>query len=81
MLFTVVGAMVSGGVITFQGHYWWWLVVGPLIGTVGAGLLFTIDANTPYVGLPLVFPFYFVGARFFFFGTKVDANDSLFFLL
>lgn len=47
MLMTVVGAMGSGGVITFTGRYYWWLVIGPLFGAVGGGLLFTIDAHTP----------------------------------
>ena len=47
MMMTVVGAMVSGGVITYTGRYWWWMVIGPLLSTVASGLLFTIDAHTP----------------------------------
>ena len=46
MLTVVLGAAGSGGVITFTGRYWWWLVISPLIGSVGAGLLFSIDERT-----------------------------------
>lgn len=45
MLMTVAGSMVSGGIITWRGRYFWWLVIGPLLGTIGAGLLFTMDAD------------------------------------
>ncbi|KAF8309584.1 ABC transporter [Clavulina sp. PMI_390] len=46
MMMCVGGAVISGGVITWQGRYWWWLVLSPLLATIGAGLMFTVDANT-----------------------------------
>jgi len=51
MLATVSGAMIAGGVITFTGRYWWWLVIGPIPATVASGLLLTLDAHIPSVSL------------------------------
>ncbi|PVF94124.1 ABC transporter [Serendipita vermifera] len=46
MLSVVVASFGAGGFVSFTGHYWGLMVVGPLVGAVGAGLLFTIDEYT-----------------------------------
>ncbi|EJD43057.1 MFS general substrate transporter, partial [Auricularia subglabra TFB-10046 SS5] len=45
-LTTVLVAMLTGVVINFTGRYWPWLVVSPLLISVGSGLLYTIDEST-----------------------------------
>jgi len=45
-LATVLTVMVSGGVANGTGRYWPWLVMTPLLISVGSGLLYTIDENT-----------------------------------
>lgn len=45
MLMTVAGAMISGAVITWNGRYLYWLIFAPMVATIGAGLLFTMDAD------------------------------------
>jgi MFS family permease len=47
MLSTVVGAGLSGAIISKVGRYWPFLVCSPLLLSVGAGLLFTVDSSTP----------------------------------
>lgn len=49
MLTVVLGAGLSGAVIGVTGRYWWWLVASPLLGSIGSGLLFTLDVHTRYV--------------------------------
>lgn len=60
MLSTVIGAALSGGIISKTGRYWPFLVLSPLVLCVGAGLLFTVDAHTPNARLigqsPLISP-------------------------
>jgi MFS family permease len=46
MLSTVVGAALSGAIISKTGRYWPFLVISPLVFSVGAGLLYTVDAKT-----------------------------------
>ncbi|PVF94123.1 ABC transporter [Serendipita vermifera] len=46
MLSVVISSFGSGGFVNATGHYWSLMVVGPLVGAVGAGLLFTIDEYT-----------------------------------
>jgi len=46
MLSTVVAAGLSGAVISKTGKYWPWLVCSPLVFSVGAGLLYTVDSHT-----------------------------------
>jgi hypothetical protein len=45
MMLVVAGAMCSGIAITVIGRYYHFLIVGPLISTVGAGLLYTITSD------------------------------------
>ncbi|KZT62115.1 ABC transporter [Calocera cornea HHB12733] len=47
MLAVVIFAAVSGGVISFTGRYWPFLFFSPFITAIGAGLLFTLDADAP----------------------------------
>jgi len=47
MMSMVGGVLCGGGIAGRTGRYWHCLIVGPLIAAVGAGLLFTIDAQTP----------------------------------
>ncbi|QRV80183.1 major facilitator superfamily transporter [Ceratobasidium sp. AG-Ba] len=46
MLSVVVAAGLSGGVINGTGRYWPFLVASPLLISVGAGLLYTLDINS-----------------------------------
>ncbi|KAG9104701.1 hypothetical protein FRC07_009755 [Ceratobasidium sp. 392] len=46
MLSVVVAAGGSGGVINGTGRYWPFLVASPLLISVGAGLLYTLDINS-----------------------------------
>jgi len=60
MLSAVIASFGSGAIVNFTGHYLAWLLAGPLIGAVGAGLLFTIDEFTPnshLIGYQIVFGF------------------------
>jgi MFS family permease len=60
MLAAVVASMGTGAIVNITGHYLGWLIVGPMIGAVGAGLLFTIDdhtANAKIIGYQIIFGF------------------------
>ncbi|QRV80260.1 major facilitator superfamily transporter [Ceratobasidium sp. AG-Ba] len=46
MLSVVVAAGLSGGVINATGRFWPFLVGSPLLISVGAGLLYTLDVNS-----------------------------------
>jgi hypothetical protein len=46
MLSSVIAMLVSGGIVNVTGHYLTLLLIGPLIASVGAGLLFTIKEDT-----------------------------------
>jgi hypothetical protein len=44
MISIVGAAAITGGVISFTGHYWGWLFGGPFLSAVGAGLLYTVGS-------------------------------------
>ncbi|GAA5902761.1 MDR family MFS transporter [Sporobolomyces salmoneus] len=46
MLGTVVSVIVSGRLVGTFGRYWHFLVLGPIPGAIGAGLLYTVGPNT-----------------------------------
>ncbi|GAA6023817.1 hypothetical protein JCM11491_000557 [Sporobolomyces phaffii] len=46
MLGTVVSVIVSGRIVGTIGRYWHFLVLGPIPGAIGAGLLYTISPTT-----------------------------------
>lgn len=46
MLAVVISSMISGVIISKTGHYYPFLVLGPLITPIGGGLLYTIDQFT-----------------------------------
>ena len=47
MIGIVGAAAVSGGIISFTGHYWGWLFGGPFLSAIGAGLLYTVGSSYP----------------------------------
>lgn len=58
MMAAVFGTFASGGFVNVTGRYWHVMIVTPLIGAVGAGLLFTIDEHTPtprLIGYQIIF--------------------------
>jgi hypothetical protein len=58
MLSTIIASFASGGVVNATGHYLSMMVVGPCIGAVGAGLLFTINESTSsakLIGFQIIF--------------------------
>jgi EmrB/QacA subfamily drug resistance transporter len=58
MLSAVIASFGSGAFVNGTGHYWSIMIVGPLIGAVGAGLLFTIDEYTSsarLIGYQIIF--------------------------
>jgi len=46
MLSSVVAAGSASGTISYTGRYWHFLLLSPLVGAVGAGLLYTAGADT-----------------------------------
>jgi hypothetical protein len=53
MLAIVIGSGVSGLVVSLFGNYWNFLVFGPWLSSVGAGLLYTLhedSSNGKYIG-------------------------------
>jgi len=53
MLAIVVGSASSGLTVSFTGNYWLFLVFGPWVLSVGAGLLYTLHETSPkshYIG-------------------------------
>ena len=53
MLAIVVGGAVAGLIVTLTGNYWYFLVFGPWLVCVGAGLLYTLheqSSNGKYIG-------------------------------
>jgi hypothetical protein len=53
MLAIVVGSGVAGLVVSLTGNYWNFLVFGPWLACVGAGLLYTLhehSSNSKYIG-------------------------------
>ena len=49
MISIVGAAVISGGIISFTGHYWGWLFGGPFLSAIGAGLLYTVGPFFPVV--------------------------------
>jgi len=47
MVSVVGAAAVTGGIISFTGHYWGWLFGGPFMSAIGAGLLYTVGSSYP----------------------------------
>lgn len=47
MLATVIGVIATGRIVGAWGHYKPFLVLGPLPGAIGAGLLYTLSSSTP----------------------------------
>jgi hypothetical protein len=53
MLAIVIGSAGSGLVVSLTGNYWNFLVFGPWLLCVGAGLLYTLHETSPnskYIG-------------------------------
>jgi len=53
MLAIVIGSGVSGLTVSLFGNYWNFLVFGPWLASVGAGLLYTLhehSSNGKYIG-------------------------------
>ncbi|GAA5850295.1 hypothetical protein JCM3766R1_001160 [Sporobolomyces carnicolor] len=46
MLGTVFSVIISGRLVGTFGRYWYFLVLGPLPGAIGAGLLYTVSPST-----------------------------------
>jgi hypothetical protein len=58
MLSVVVASFVSGGIVNFTGHYLSIIIIGPLIATIGAALMFTVKESTSgaaLIGYQIVF--------------------------
>lgn len=58
MLAAVLASFASGAIVNGTGHYLTYMLVGPAVGAIGAGLLFTIDENTPsarLIGYQIIF--------------------------
>ncbi|GAA5917435.1 hypothetical protein JCM6882_008662 [Rhodosporidiobolus microsporus] len=45
MLGIVFSAAISGGVISYTGYYWPWMIGPPALSAVGSGLLFTVSQD------------------------------------
>lgn len=43
MLATVLSVIISGRIVGTFGRYWHFLVLGPIPGAIGAGLLYTVS--------------------------------------
>jgi hypothetical protein len=53
MLAIVISSIVAGVVVSTQGNYWYFMVFGPWILCVGAGLLYTLretSSDGMYIG-------------------------------
>jgi len=58
MLAIVIGSGVSGLTVSLFGNYWNFLVFGPWLASVGAGLLYTLhehSSNGKYIGYQIIF--------------------------
>lgn len=42
----VISVVVAGRLVSLTGRYWYFLVLGPIPGAIGAGLLYTITPDT-----------------------------------
>jgi hypothetical protein len=53
MLAIVFGTMSAGMTVSLLGNYWYFLVFGPWLLSIGAGLLYTLhedSSNGQYIG-------------------------------
>jgi len=58
MLAIVIGSAVAGLIVSLTGNYWYFLVFGPWLVCVGAGLLYTLheqSSNGKYIGYQIIF--------------------------
>ncbi|KAG9028011.1 hypothetical protein FS842_004823 [Serendipita sp. 407] len=58
MVSCVLFGFISGGIVNATGHYLTMMVIGPMIGAVGAGLFFTINehtSNAKLIGYQILF--------------------------
>jgi MFS family permease len=58
MLSAILASFISGGIVNGTGHYLTMLLIGPLVSSVGAGLLFTITeymSNRQLIGYQILF--------------------------
>lgn len=46
MLAVVVSVILAGRLVATFGRYWPFLVLGPIPGAIGAGLLYTVSPTT-----------------------------------
>lgn len=46
LISVVVGAGVTGAIVTKTGRYWWFLFLSPLLISVGGGILYTLTDTT-----------------------------------
>lgn len=46
MLAVVISVVVAGRIVSMTGRYWYFLVLGPIPGAIGAGLLYTVSPTT-----------------------------------
>ncbi|GAA5957324.1 hypothetical protein JCM21900_000808 [Sporobolomyces salmonicolor] len=46
MLSTVISVVVAGRIVARFGRYWPFLIIGPIPGAIGAGLLYTVSPTT-----------------------------------
>ncbi|KAK7048583.1 major facilitator transporter-like protein [Favolaschia claudopus] len=47
MLAIIILVIISGQIVGMTGRYWPWLLAGPVLLAVGAGLLYTVNQSTP----------------------------------
>lgn len=46
MLAVVISVVLAGRIVSMTGRYWYFLVLGPIPGAIGAGLLYTVSPTT-----------------------------------
>lgn len=46
MLAVVISVVAAGRIVSATGRYWYFLVLGPIPGAIGAGLLYTVTPTT-----------------------------------
>jgi len=49
MLGTVFSVIISGRIVGTFGRYWHFLVLGPIPGAIGAGLLYTVSRISGWI--------------------------------
>lgn len=46
MLAVVISVVAAGRIVSITGRYWYFLVLGPIPGAIGAGLMYTVTPTT-----------------------------------